>query len=372
MIHFLAPDDVSDLPLDYFTKTGLEDRTSVITFEDLLHRDTLPFGAYVFAGINRLGPHMARLLADVYDQLRDGTGITPLNHPVRSLRRYELIHALHERDMIPYTAYGAWEDFSAVRMPAFVRPREADGGVPDLKHSLRELEKEIGNSMVWGRTAEELIVVEFADTSVDGVFTKYAAHRIGDRIIARSIDRGTHWVQRRHHSEITMELIEESEEYEETNPFEDQVLEIFDLARIEFGRMDFSVLDGRVICWEINTLPLMRRPEGVSALPEDLQRARLPGRARFAERLADAYGTLLERVDGARASRPSAPDEVPIVHAPDLLAEARREVAARGVTTSAGRGQLALLRTILRPLKPILRPIAVATVYPLLARMARR
>lgn len=372
MIHFLAPSEDADLPPDYITRAGIEDRSSVITFEDLLELDELPFGLYVFAGINRLGPAMAALLADLRDQILAATGIAPLNHPQTSLRRYELIHALRDRGLIPYTAYGAWEDFSQVRMPAFVRPREADGGVPDLNYSIRELEKVLGTRLVWGRRPDELIVVEFTDTAVDGVYTKYSAYRIGDRYIATSLDRGTHWVLRRHSSDITVEVSKEEEEFCRTNPHGDQVAEIFELAGIEFGRMDYSLLDGRVICWEINTLPLLRRPQGVSPLPDELKRAREPRKKLFMAEFMAAFDALCAQAEDALGSAGPAADGFRITHDEDLLAAARAEVGAQGVTTATGRERLSLLRTLLRPLKPVLRPIAVATIYPLLARRARR
>ena len=34
-----------------------------------------------------------------------------------------------------------------------------------------------------------------------------------------------------------------------------QLREIFDLAQIEYGRIDYGMLDGKVQCWEINTNP---------------------------------------------------------------------------------------------------------------------
>jgi hypothetical protein len=372
MIHFLAPSEDDDLPPDYIRRAEIDGRASVITFEEVLELDELPFGLYVFAGINRLGPAMAALLGDVHDQVEAATGIAPLNHPLRSLRRYELIRALHERGLVPFKAYGAWEDFSEVRLPAFVRPREADGGVPVLMHSLGELEKEIGTQMVWGRRADELIVVEFTDTAEDGLFTKYSVYRIGDRYVATSLDRGTHWVLRRHSSDITLELVKEAEEFGRTNPHLDQVAEIFELARIQFGRIDYSMIDGQVICWEINTLPLLRRPDGVSPLPEEIQRAREPRREQFAADFAAAFEALGQQAETARASAGPEEEGIRITHDPDLRAAARAEVRERGVTTATGSGRFALLRRLLQPLKPILRPVVVATIYPLLARRARR
>ena len=35
---------------------------------------------------------------------------------------------------------------------------------------------------------------------------------------------------------------------------------LFDLARIDYGRIDYSVVDGRIQVWEINTNPMILIP----------------------------------------------------------------------------------------------------------------
>ena len=43
----------------------------------------------------------------------------------------------------------------------------------------------------------------------------------------------------------------------ESNPHEAEVRRIFDLARIEYGRIDYAFRDGRMQVWEINTNPML-------------------------------------------------------------------------------------------------------------------
>ena len=45
------------------------------------------------------------------------------------------------------------------------------------------------------------------------------------------------------------------EQYAQNNLYADQVMEVFEAGGIEYGRLDYTVLDGRVIAWEINTNP---------------------------------------------------------------------------------------------------------------------
>jgi len=320
---------------------------------------------------------MVRLLEQLSERIEEATGLAPLNHPSRSLRRFELIHALHAEGMIPYSAYGAWEDYSEVRLPAFVRLKEADGGVPELRHSLRDLEKDIATHLVRGWTLDDLIVCEFTDTAVDDVYTKYSVYRIGESYIPVTMDRGTDWVLRRPSSDVTMELIKAAKIYQSTNPHDAQVRRIFEISNIEFGRVDYSMLDGNVICWEINTLPTLRRPPGVSALPAELQEARKPARELSRARFREAFKLVLEGAEAALATSEApheqAPKDVLTQHDPELLAAARAEIeAAGGIHSEAGKQRWSMLRALLRPFKPIVKPVVEATVYPILARRARR
>jgi hypothetical protein len=86
-------------------------------------------------------------------------------------------------------------------------------------------------------------------------------------------------------------LLEEQIRYLESNPHEKQLMEIFRLARIEWGRIDYSLLDGRIQVWEINTNPhIIRRPEKI-------KKEILPAYARFVELLRPAFSELAGRTN---------------------------------------------------------------------------
>jgi hypothetical protein len=44
-------------------------------------------------------------------------------------------------------------------------------------------------------------------------------------------------------------------EYLQAHPHEAELRKIFDLANIEYGRIDYSLLNGKIQVWEINTNP---------------------------------------------------------------------------------------------------------------------
>ena len=53
----------------------------------------------------------------------------------------------------------------------------------------------------------------------------------------------------------TPQLLEKERRYLETNPHEQDLREFFKLARIDYGKIDYSILGDRLQVWEINTNP---------------------------------------------------------------------------------------------------------------------
>jgi len=352
---------------DYVSVADLPGRTEVIFYEDLPDREQLEPGLYVFTGLNRLGPRTAELFADLHDQLRDGTGIEPLNHPLRTLRRYELLRMLSSEGLNDFTAIGAWEDFSALRFPAFVRPREVDGTIPELLHSPGEVERAVGAFVLDGWRPEELLAVEFEDVAdTDGRYEKYSAFVIGERVVPVSLDVGGHWVLRRNASESGSGLAEASYRYVADNPHEEQLTEIFRKSHTQFGRIDYSMKGDRVQTWEINTLPTLRPPPGAAPPPADVSAREEPRRVLVRAAFSRAWHELVDHAPMGRPIRPRFDPET--VHA------AREEMAQReGMHGRIPRAEgLSTVRAILRPFKPILKPLAANTLYPLLAWLTRR
>ena len=366
MIHFLAPRESAPYVQDYIDRAKLGDQGNIIGYEDIPHLDEFAPGLYVFTAINRLGPATVAMLTELHARLEDGTGLRPLNHPTKTLRRYELLQALNREGLNEFKASGAWEDLSDLRFPVFVRPREQDGTVPELLHSHDAVRSAIGKELMDGWTLDELLVVEFKDTTDEhGVYRKYSAYIIGERVLATSMDPGREWVMRRHSVDFRKDYLEEEWRYANENPHEEQLARIFSLSGTQFGRIDYSMSGDRVQTWEINTLPLLRRPPGVTPMPDELRKTRQPTLDLVGRGYTGAFHHLLASVPSRTPFRPSL-DEA-------TFRAAREELASRGATDRrSGSERWAGLRRLVRPLKPVLKPLNSRTVLPLWARWARR
>jgi hypothetical protein len=113
-----------------------------------------------------------------------------------------------------------------------------------------------------GADINHLIQVEFCETrQADGYYRKYSAFRIGEHIIPAHMVFDTKWIAKEGEVPDTPKLQEQTV-YVRENPHREKILEIFNLAGIKYGRIDYSMLDNTIQTWEINTNPILIKPRG--------------------------------------------------------------------------------------------------------------
>jgi hypothetical protein len=83
------------------------------------------------------------------------------------------------------------------------------------------------------------------------------------------------------------EQTREEMDFVQSNPHERQIREIFALARIDYGRIDYSFKNGRIQVWEINTNPGL-----VSFLS-----AGVPERLPLHEAFLDNFTRVMRKID---------------------------------------------------------------------------
>lgn len=263
-------------------------RMAWVFYEDLPHVTSLPSGTYLFADLERLRPRQLELAARVWEQLaKDPERAGALNDPRRALRRLDLLQRLHAAGVNRFRAVRASQPWGALRFPVFLHEEHSHGGAltpllrdePALRRALRRARRR-------GHRARDLLVIEFCDTSgPDGVFRKYSAFRVGEEILPRHVLFSRHWEVKRPDLESPA-LAQERELYLVRNPHEERLRAIFELAGIEFGRVDYSLVGDEIQVWEINTNPTVnRRTEGLTRAFEAI------------ERVIDAPGPLPVRLD---------------------------------------------------------------------------
>jgi hypothetical protein len=234
----------------------LADRVVPLTYEDVLAARSLRAATYVFADLERLAPAEAAAAGALQKELR-ARGMRTLNDPLRSLRRYDLLRALRARGSNQFAAYRV-DDAHAARFPVFVRCENDHGGSrTGLLHDRSALAAAIDALVRDGVARDQLLVTEFCDTvDAAGTYRKFSAFVVGDRVVPRHVFFSRRWMLKVPDL-VTDALVAEETAYVETNPHERELRAIFDVAALDWGRIDYGVRDGALQVWEINTNPQM-------------------------------------------------------------------------------------------------------------------
>jgi N-acetylglutamate synthase-like GNAT family acetyltransferase len=222
-------------------------------------------GIVIFSDIERLDSKQRLDMSSLCESLKNSRGIRQiLNHPGQSWRRFELLSNLHAAAINDFNVWRLkdilFNDSCAaeLKLPVFIR-NENDHMGPGSKiinsraglwlHALKQVRKS-------GRLSDK-IATGFLDTSDEqGIFRKYSAFRIGASIIPRHIFFSRNWAIKE--ADLTEPaLIEEELAYVDCNPHRKELMKIFEMANIGYGRIDYGIKDGRIEVWEINTNPML-------------------------------------------------------------------------------------------------------------------
>lgn len=236
----------------------------LIDYYQLLGAREARSATYVFADLERLQPWELRFAGLLRRNLMEA-GLKCVNDPAMAMGRFELLRALNARGVNPYAAYLAINFPRPRQFPVFVRREDDHGSVDELVVDQKRLDTLLRVTRQRGIGLRGLLVVEYcAEPIDDNLWRKLATFRIGDRY---SLDH--HVVQDDWRVKYGREGLEHppgrierllQEEFDDVtqNRVPDPVKAAFEIARIEFGRADHAVVDGRTVIYEINTNPHLR------------------------------------------------------------------------------------------------------------------
>jgi hypothetical protein len=310
MIHFVTLSTQDNCMRDYLSLWGkaLDDRIRIVHYEDLLAQSSPAPGTYILAALDQLAGPSVELLAQFHQALSRHPEFRFVNHPDRTLQRYELLVALHQAGSNEFRVLPATADLDSLRLPIFLRGRSRhDGPLTPLLCTRRQIDG--GRALVARRlgTLRDVMAVEFCDTADEhGIYRKYAAFFVGDRVIPRSLFHGRHWMLKQAAADFNVNWSTEELAYVVENPHHEQLSRIREIAGVEYGRIDYSIRNGRVQTWEINLKPTigrgrLRLPSG--RVPADL----IPIRQQVKEAFYREFQAALEALDDAAPQRVDRP-----------------------------------------------------------------
>jgi hypothetical protein len=285
---------------------ALAGEITVINYRNL-ERNATRDGIYVMADIERLSERERARYSIVCDRLK-ASGRLVLNRPDNVRLRYSLLRGLAKRGKNHFNVYRHGEVDQCGRFPVYLRcENDHKGSRSELLRSHAELEKEVNRHTatrllfrdehsklrlirLGAQRQRELLVTEFCDTADEnGIYRKYAAFCVAGTIVPRHLLFGTEWMLKAPQL-LTPEFLEEEREYVNTNPHEQRLKEVFAFARIDYGRIDYAVREGKIQVWEINTNPMLTAPVDEQT-PE-----RFPVQESFAAQFQKALLSLADNV----------------------------------------------------------------------------
>jgi len=160
------------------------------------------------------------------------------------------------------------------------------GSRTPLLNNRDELNQAILGAAMSGLNLQRIVIVEFCDVSgPDKLYRKYSAFRVGDRVIPRHLIFSEFWLQKTPDI-VDEEKLKEERAYLDQIPHQKKMRKIFDNAKINYGRIDYGVVEDEIQVWEINTHPMiMGRPSFAIAERHPVQEEVLP-------QLLDAFRSI--------------------------------------------------------------------------------
>lgn len=232
-------------------------RVTTATYDEMFTRKLLPRATYIFTDMDRLSPWNLEQAARSYRMLIDN-GLPALNDPARFLGRYGVLRRLHREGINGFNVYRADSLERPLRWPVFLRA-EGDHKAPlsGLIAGQSDLERAIEQAISAGAPISTLLIIEYAAQEVrPGLYRKLSVFRVGERMVAFTCVHDDQWLVKYGKPGIApFELYEEEYAMVRENPYGEEMRRVFELVGLEYGRVDFGLVDGKPQIYEVNSNP---------------------------------------------------------------------------------------------------------------------
>ncbi len=232
-------------------------RVALATYPELVPARAIPRATYVFTDMDRLSLAHLQVAAYLYRRLRRA-GLRVLNDPARVATRFGLLRRLYLAGINGFNAYRVEERVRPERWPVFLRTEGTHlGPVTPLIHDWDLLQRSIDDCIAKGLPMAALLIVEFAGEPYrPGLYRKFSSFRMGSAGFAHTCVDDSEWIAKTGRSDITPpELYDEEQCVVRDDPYGPVVAPAFEIAGLEYGRADFSLVGGKVQIYEINSNP---------------------------------------------------------------------------------------------------------------------
>lgn len=228
----------------------------LVPYDDAARLCSISRGTVIWTDMDRLSDAEIEITSEISRRIRvEQPDVAQLNHPRTSLQRFELLRKFSAEGINDFRVYRPDALPDDIRFPVFLRD-EAGAAYrePKLCRARPELDEALADipSMGFARP----MVVEFGSKpGPDGLFRKYAAYRVGERTYAQHCFAKKDWFIKDPGRGLPQAVRQEHLIYVRDNPHGADLMPLFDKAAITYGRIDYTLIDGRIQIFEINTNP---------------------------------------------------------------------------------------------------------------------
>ena len=239
------------------TRAQCGEEVRVMAYDTLFSVSFLPMGTWIFTDFDRLSFWELELAARIYRVMK-AAGVRVLNDPARACQRFALLRRLNNAGLNSFSVWRVEDGEMPDRFPVFLRTQSAHRGViGELVHDEETLRQAIDQACAEGYPEKQLMIIEYcAEPTASGIFRKLAAYCIDGKIVPAISVHENHWAAKYGEEGIAGEALYNDElQLIRDNPFAERLLKACNTGNIEYGRVDFGLVDGKVEVYEINTNP---------------------------------------------------------------------------------------------------------------------
>jgi hypothetical protein len=227
----------------------------------LFHSRSVACATYVLTDFDRLGFWELELAARLY-RLLTTAGLRVLNDPAMHLGRHAMPRRFYRVGINQFDAWSPSLGECPDRFPVFLRSQSAHRGtISDLLPDAGSAQAALDAALAEGYPLIELVFIEYAaKPTASGIFQKHAVFRVGDRLLPAPSVNSRDWVAKFGETGLAGEEAYKAERAGlDEMPFAEPLMAAFKSADIEYGRVDFGLIDGVPQIYEINSNPQISR-----------------------------------------------------------------------------------------------------------------
>jgi hypothetical protein len=258
MLYFISLDQ-NKFPIEVYlnlVKKSLGFKAVVISYNKVNKVKSFKDSIVIFCDIERFTDNSIDLAKMIFYRAQLEGARLILNNPEKVVRRYDLLKLLYREGINLFDAYRLPLDERSLHYPVFYR-NELDHNGPrsELLYSGEEVKLAISETMPGAYPDFQPLLVEYIDISDDdNRYHKYGCFYLNGRIIPRHLFFSTDWIVKTITNDKEDDLAREID-YVKSSLFSDDLIKIFNMANVQYGRIDFAKSEAGIQIFEINTNP---------------------------------------------------------------------------------------------------------------------